>query len=261
MKKHDGKRIFVTGAAQGIGFAIAQRFLDEGARVIMGDVHHADVLDEISRSLSDKYAGRVFVTPLDVANERSVIEAFDNSRKFLGGLDILVNNAGINHQCPSHLFSMDDFERILSVNLRGPFLCSREAIKIFLGQGAGLILNNSSNHEIIPKPEFLAYAMSKGALGNLTRTLALEYADRGIRVNAVAPGATLTPLNDSWAGDPRKRAQVESHIPLGRACSPYEVAGVFSFLASDDALYITGQTIYADGGLTLYADFQKNWSS
>jgi glucose 1-dehydrogenase len=151
---------------------------------------------------------------------------------------------------------------VLGVNLRGVFLCSRRAIRHFLERKIkGIIINNSSNHESQPKPGFIAYSVSKGGLGNLTKTLALEFSNRGIRVNAVAPGATITPLNKSWTDDPKKRANVEGHIPIGRAAEAPEVAGVFAFLASDDATYITGQTIYVDGGLTLSADYRQNWAS
>jgi glucose 1-dehydrogenase len=146
--------------------------------------------------------------------------------------------------------------------VRGTFLCAREGIRQFLAQkSGGVVLNNSSVHEIIPKPTYLSYSMSKGAIGNLTRTLALEYADRGIRVNAVGPGATITPINASWVNDPKARAEVESHIPMGRAATADEIASVFAFLASDEASYITGQTIYACGGLTLYPEFRTAWSS
>ena len=129
------------------------------------------------------------------------------------------------------------------------------------GRGGGAIINTSSVHQIIPKPGFLGYSLSKGGLANLTRTLALEFADRGIRVNAVAPGAILTDMNDAWRNDPKAKAQVERHIPMGRAGTAEEMAAVFAFLASDDASYITGQTIFACGGLTLYGDFMHNWST
>jgi glucose 1-dehydrogenase len=255
------KRILVTGATQGIGRAVTERFLEDGAIVFLTDVVPESVLLRVAAELEPNHRGRIFAHHLDVTNEASIVDAFTAARRKLGGLDILVNNAGINRQNPSHTFMTEDFDQVLAVNLRGAFLCSREALKIFLEQGAGLILNNSSNHEIVPKPGFIAYSVSKGGLGNMTRTIALEYADRGIRANAVAPGATLTPLNASWAEDVQKRAQVESHIPLSRSASPAEIAGVFAYLASDEASYITGQTIYIDGGLSLHTDFRTNWSS
>ena len=159
-------------------------------------------------------------------------------------------------------FDDDALERILAVNLLGAARCARAAIRHFLSRpGGGVIINTSSVHEIVPKPGFLAYSISKGGLGNLTRTLALEFAERGIRVNAVGPGATVTDLNSAWTQDPAKRAVVESHIPMGRAATPDELAPVFAFLASDEASYVTGQTLYACGGLTLHADFARNWSS
>ncbi|MBV8697927.1 MAG: SDR family oxidoreductase, partial [Bradyrhizobium sp.] len=127
--------------------------------------------------------------------------------------------------------------------------------------GGGNIVNCSSVHQIIPKPGYLAYSISKGAMATLTRTLALEFASRGIRVNAVGPGAIDTPMNAAWTRDPQKRAAVEAHIPLGRAGTADEIAAVFAFLASDDASYITGQTIFACGGLTLFGEFRDNWAS
>jgi glucose 1-dehydrogenase len=151
---------------------------------------------------------------------------------------------------------------VIAVNLRGAFLSAREAIKRFLEQGTpGVIVNVSSVHQLIPKPSYLGYSASKGGMQNLTRSLALEYAGKGIRVNSIGPGATITPINRAWVDDPVKREMVESHIPMARAGTADEMAGVTCFLASDDAAYITGQTIYIDGGLTLFADFREPWSS
>ena len=128
-------------------------------------------------------------------------------------------------------------------------------------QTPGVVINVSSVHQRIPKPNYLGYSVSKGGMANLTTTLALEYAENGIRVNGIGPGATVTPINRAWIDDPVKREMVVSHIPLGRAGTSDEMAGVTCFLASDDAAYITGQTIFVDGGLTLFADFREPWSS
>ncbi len=141
-------------------------------------------------------------------------------------------------------------------------MVAREAIAHWLAlDKPGVIINISSVHQIIPKPRFVGYSMSKGGMQNLTRTLALEYAGRKIRVNAVAPGATVTPINRAWIDDPEKRAMVESHIPMARAGTSEEMAVAVAFLCSDEAAYITGQTLYVDGGLTLYPDFRTAWSS
>jgi glucose 1-dehydrogenase len=141
-------------------------------------------------------------------------------------------------------------------------MCAREAIGHFLdADKPGSIVNISSVHQLIPKPNYLGYSVSKGGMQNLTRTLALEYAARGIRVNGVGPGATVTPINRAWIEDPEKRRQVEEHIPMQRAGDADEMAGVTCFLASDDAAYVTGQTIFVDGGLTLFPSFATPWSS
>jgi glucose 1-dehydrogenase len=180
----------------------------------------------------------------------------------LGGLDILINNAGIQISRPSDELSGADFDKVLAVNLRGSFLCAREAIKSFLAEEKpGVVINVSSVHQLIPKPDYLGYSCSKGGMMNLTRTLALEYAARGIRVNGIGPGATITPINSAWIDDPVKKEQVESHIPMRRAGTADEMGGVACFLASDDAAYVTGQTIFVDGGLTLFPSFREPWSS
>jgi glucose 1-dehydrogenase len=198
----------------------------------------------------------------DISKEEHVKNMFAKVLESFGSLDILINNSGIQAPVPSQDLETTEFDRILGVNLRGTFMCSREAIRCFLAQGTGgVIVNDSSVHEIIPKPKYLPYSVSKGGIENMTKTLALEYADRGIRVNAVGPGAVVTPINNAWIHNPKARAEVESHIPMGRAAEADEIAAVFAFLASDEASYITGQTIFACGGLTLYPEFRIAWSS
>jgi glucose 1-dehydrogenase len=198
----------------------------------------------------------------DVSREDDVVRMVEEASERLGGLDILVNNAGIQISRPSEDLTSEQFDKVLAVNLRGSFLCAREAIRRFIeADGGGAVVNVSSVHQMIPKPSYLGYSVSKGGMMNLTRTLALEYAGRGIRVNGVGPGATVTPINRAWIDDPVKREMVESHIPMHRAGTSDEMAGVCCFLASDDGAYITGQTIFVDGGLTLFADFREPWSS
>ena len=267
-RRLEGKCALVTGASRGIGRAVAVRFAEEGAVVAINYAGSPEAAEETlalvrAASAAASYpADRHRVVKADVGDAAAVGAMFEH---VLGGwkrLDILVNNAGIQAPAPSHETPLADYERILAVNLTGALLCAQAAIAHFLSRpGGGVILNCSSVHEIIPKPTYIAYSVSKGGLGNLTRTLALEYADRGIRVNGVGPGATLTDMNSAWAGDPQARRGVESHIPMGRAGTPEEIASVFAFLASDDASYVTGQTLYACGGVTLYGDFKQNWAS
>ena len=268
MQKLDGKNVLVTGASSGIGQAIAVRFAQEGANVAINFGSGAEQAEVTRAMVRDAYTAngrserRELVVQADVSIEEQVKAMFTRVLEEFGRLDILINNAGIQRVSASHNIAMADFDRVLNVDVRGPFLCAREAIRHFLSRpGGGVILNNSSVHEMIPKPKYLPYSASKGALENMTRTLALEYADRGIRVNAVGPRAVATPINRAWIDDPHARAEVESHIPMGRAACPEEIASVFAFLASDDAGYITGQTIYACGGLTLYPEFRRPWSS
>jgi glucose 1-dehydrogenase len=268
MQKLDGKNVLVTGASSGIGQAIAVRFAQEGANVAINFGSGAEQAEVTRAMVRDAYMAngpserRELVVQADVSIEEQVKAVFARVLEEFGRLDILINNAGIQRVSASHNIAMADFDRVLNVDVRGPFLCAREAIRHFLSRpGGGVILNNSSVHEMIPKPKYLPYSASKGALENMTRTLALEYADRGIRVNAVGPGAVATPINRAWIDDPHARAEVESHIPMGRVACPEEIASVFAFLASDDAGYITGQTIYACGGLTLYPEFRRPWSS
>lgn len=287
----------VTGASSGIGRAIAVELARRGARVAINypDLEaRGNALETRRRALAvskiaertpltaempslSRTAGTDVESPLqddgtlsddvtvhivraDVSKEDEVTTMFDEVREVFGGTNLLVNNAGVQIKGPSHDVAADAFDRVLDVNLRGPFLCSREIIAHWLEAGhGGTILNVSSVHQRIPRPHFLSYAVSKHGMQGLTETLALEYADRGIRVNAIAPGATHTPIQ-SWYGNTAGRKTVAAHVPQGRVAEPEEIARAAAFLLSDDARYITGQTLFIDGGLALYPDFQAPWS-
>ena len=263
-----GKNVLITGGSSGIGQAIAVRFAEHGANVA---INYLTTPDEAAGTEKQVHACvrrvqqqgvRDVLVQGDVSSEDDVVRMVGEATQRLGGLDILVNNAGIQLSHPSEELTSADFDRVVAVNLRGAFLCAREAIRGFVAeQTPGVVINVSSVHQLIPKPNYLAYSVSKGGMQNMTRTLALEFAGRGIRVNGIAPGATITPINRAWIDDPVKSEMVAGHIPLGRAGTADEMAGVCAFLASDAAAYITGQTIFVDGGLTLYADFREPWSS
>jgi len=263
-----GKNVLVTGGTSGIGQAIAVRFAEYGANVAINYLREPDEAADTEEQVRT-CVGRVkqegvrdVLVHGDVSIEEDVVSMVGHAIAELDGLDVLVNNAGIQISRPSEELSSADFDRVLAVNLRGAFLCAREGIRHFIAaEKPGVIINVSSVHQLIPKPDYLGYSVSKGGMQNLTRTLALEYAGRHIRVNAIGPGATITPINQAWIEDPVKKEQVESHIPMARAGTADEMGGVACFLASDDAAYITGQTIFVDGGLTLFPSFREPWSS
>jgi len=263
-----GKNVLVTGGTSGIGQAIAVRFAEFGANVAINYLSRPEDAAETEGQVQacvakvQRMGVRDVIVKGDVSKEEDVVAMFEDAVDKLGGLDVLINNAGIQISRASHELSAADFDKVIGVNLRGAFLCAREAIKRFLDAGKpGVIINISSVHQVIPKPSYLGYSVSKGGMQNMTRTLALEYAGENIRVNAIGPGATITPINRAWVDDPVKAEMVTSHIPIPRPGTADEMAGVTCFLASDDGAYITGQTIFVDGGLTLYADFREPWSS
>ena len=272
MKGLQGKVALVTGGSSGIGQAIAIRLGADGASIAINYVGRSDGAVTTKEAIEHgvemcmkqvaEAGGRPILVGADVSDEHAVEQMFGRVMSEYGRLDILVNNAGIQIAGDSHELSAADFDKVLAVNLRGAFLCARQAVRAFLAaERPGVIVNVSSVHQVIPKPRFLGYSVSKGGMQNLTRSLALEYAARGIRVNGIGPGATVTPINRSWIDDPVKRRMVESHIPMQRAGDSAEMAAAAAFLCSDEAAYITGQTLFIDGGLTLYPSFETTWSS
>jgi glucose 1-dehydrogenase len=268
MRGLKGKNVLVTGGTSGIGQAIAVRFAEHDANVAINYLRMpdeaADTQEKVHACVKQvRQTGvRDVLVQGDVSREEDVVAMVGEAAERLGGIDVLVNNAGIQISRPSDELSVADFDKVLAVNLRGAFVCAREAIRHLIAEESpGSIVNVSSAHQLIPKPDYLGYSCSKGGMQNLTRTLALEYASRGIRVNGVGPGATVTPINRAWIDDPDKRRQVEEHIPMRRAGDADEMAGVVCFLASDDAAYVTGQTVFVDGGLTLFPSFSTPWSS
>jgi glucose 1-dehydrogenase len=263
-----GKNVLITGGTSGIGQATAVRFAEHGANVAINYLttpgEAAGTEEQVVACLQkvQEHGVRDVLVQGDVSSEQDVVRMVHEANERLGGIDVLINNAGIQISRPSEWLTSAEFDQVLAVDLRGAFLCARQAIRRFLAdKKPGVVINVSSVHEVIPRPSYLSYSISKGGVGNMTRTLALEYARRGIRVNGIGPGATITPINRAWTEDPVKTEIVTGHIPLGRAGTADEMAGVCAFLASDDAAYITGQTIFVDGGLTLHADFREPWSS
>lgn len=253
MKGLDGKRVLITGAATGIGRAVAIRFAEEGASVavnFVGDPEPAEALIEDLTQISP--SGGHVLAPADVSDEDAVDSLFAGVVQAFDGLDVLVNNAGIKVSDEPHEAHIADFDRVLGVNLRGAFLCAQAAIQHFLdAKHPGVIVNVSSMHEIVPMPEAVAYQASKAGLGGMTKSLALRYARDGIRVVAVGPGAVQTPMNAQFETNPQELRRVERAIPMGRIARPEEIASVIAFLASDEASYVTGQTVFADGGFMI----------
>ena len=252
----EGKVIVITGASTGLGKAMALRFGEEKAKVIVNfrsDENEANAVVEGVK----KAGGDGIAVKGDVTIEEDVINLVQTAVNKFGTLDVMINNAGIENPVASHEMPLSDWNRVINTNLTGAFLGSREAIKYFVENDIkGSVINMSSVHEMIPWPLFVHYAASKGGIKLMTQTLALEYAPKGIRVNNIGPGAINTPINAEKFADPAKRADVESMVPMGYIGKPEEIAAVAAWLASSQASYVTGITLFADGGMTLYPEFQ-----
>ncbi len=240
MSRLQGKRVVVTGAAQGIGRAIAERFSAEGARLLLADLDGRKVA-EVAESLGQQ------ACRTDVARKAEVEAMIAAAVAQLGGLDVLVNNAGITHAASLDELAEDDFDRVLATNLKSALWGTQAAARV-MGPGSAII-NMSSVNAVLAIPNQIPYVVSKGALKQLTNVTALALAPKGIRVNAIGPGSIETEmLAGILAEDDAARDRILSRTPLGRCGTPEEVAAVALFLASDDSSYLTGQTIYPDGG-------------
>ena len=249
-----GKVAIVTGGSMGIGEAIVRRYAEEGMRVVINYRSHPEEATKIADAIKQA-GGEAITVQGDVSKEDDMINLVKQAVEHFGQLDVFVNNAGVEMPSPSQM-SLEDWQKVIDVNLTGAFLGAREALKYFVEHNVkGNIINMSSVHEIIPWPTFVHYAASKGGVKLMTQTLAMEYAPKGIRINAIGPGAINTPINAEKFEDPKQRADVESMIPMGNIGKPEEISAVAAWLASDEASYVTGITLFADGGMTLYPSF------
>jgi len=250
MSDLDGKIAVVTGGAQGIGYAIAKRLIQDGARVALADIDKTKgkaAVDELNDG------GNVEFFHADVGNRLDVHNLVAGVLENWGDIDILINNAGIVHADDFLDISEDDFDRVMRVNLKGAFLTGQAVARYMVqkvkdGGPAGAIVNMSSINSQVAIPNQVPYCVSKGAINQLTKVMALSLAPYGIRVNAVGPGSIMTPMLSTVNNDEEARNRILSRTPMGRIGETGEIASIVSFLASRDAGYMTGEVVFADGG-------------
>jgi glucose 1-dehydrogenase len=244
----EGKVALVTGGAQGIGLACAEAFAREGAKVLITDVN-AEAGGAALANLRAQGSRAEFIS-CDVSIKAQVEAAVAAAVERFGQLDILVANAGVVHAAEFLDLEEADFDRVLAVNLKGVFLCGQAAARQMVKQGlGGAIINMSSVNAVLAIPNQVPYVVSKGGVNQLTKVMALSLAPHGIRVNGIGPGTILTELaQKAVLGNREAERKILSRTPLGRMGEPAEIARVAAFLASEDASYLTGQTIYPDGG-------------
>jgi len=261
----EGQRALVTGANSGIGAEVAKGLAAAGARVVVNYVAGKEQADEVVADIV-AHGGEAIAIVADVSKEEQVQQMFREMFAAYGSIEILVNNAGLQRDAAFHEMTLAQWELVLAVNLTGQFLCAREAIREFLRRGMvpevscalGKIVCMSSVHEIIPWGGHANYAASKGGVGMLMRTLAQEYGPQHIRVNSINPGAIKTPINRAAWETPEAERRLLTLIPYGRIGVVADVAKAAVWLASDDSDYVTGHTLYVDGGMTLYPGFSTN---
>ncbi len=254
MKRLQNKVALVTGAGQGIGTAIATRFAEEGAKVVICELD-GERGTATAQTIAANTGTEVIAVQADVADASSVRAAVAEAKAAFGSVDVLVNNAGIAVFGKPLEITDDDWSRCMAVDLEGAWLCARAVLPDMLSARNGAIINIISNHAFTVIKETFPYPVAKHALLGLTRSLALEYADQGVRVNAISPGYTETPLVAAhFAAQPdpaAARRDVEAKQPAGRLCQPSEVAAVATLLASDEAHFIIGENIVIDGGVSI----------
>jgi glucose 1-dehydrogenase len=263
-RKLKGQTALVTGASSGIGEAIAKALALEGCSVAVNYSSHQEAAEKIVSEIKEK-EGRAIALKADVSREDQVKDIFEGILKEYGTIDILVNNAGIQRDAPLIEMSLEYWQRVIDTNLTGYFLCSREAAKEFLRRGvmkersaaAGKIICISSVHDVIPWAGHCNYAAAKGGVMLLMKTLAQELAPRKIRVNSICPGAIKTSINKSSWETPEAAAKLLELIPYNRIGNPEDIGKAAVWLASDDSDYITGVSLYVDGGMTLYPGFSE----
>ncbi len=249
MFRLDGKVAFITGSTRGLGWAMAEALAAQGAHVVLNGRAAADVearVDEL-RSHGKAADGR----PGDLSDLDAAVEAVDDVAARHGRLDILINNAGINARAALGDFSLEDWERVVRVNLDAPFAMSRTAARHMMARGGGRIINTASIMGTVARPTIPAYVASKGGLEAMTKALAVELGPHGITVNAIGPGYVATEMNTALVEDPEFDSMVRSRTPVGRWGDPAEIAAAAVFLASDEAAYVNGQKLIVDGGMSV----------
>ncbi|MDE1171196.1 MAG: glucose 1-dehydrogenase [Verrucomicrobium sp.] len=244
-----GRTALVTGSSQGIGREIALRLAQEGANVAVNYHSHPAEGDSVVAEI-ETLGRRAVSLGANLGSVPELTALLQNAVKKLGPIDILVNNAGVEKAAPFWDVTEADYDLVLNVNLKGTFFLTQAFVRhLRARQAPGRIVNISSVHEELPFPHFTSYCASKGGIKMMTRNLAIELAPLGITINSIAPGAIETPINSKLLHDPQKLASLLGNIPLGRLGQPRDIAGAAAFLASDDAAYITGTTLFVDGGL------------